>query len=59
MQGEIDLRGVTYIWSVFREVLTVTAPDGRQKISQLGSTTVPSLARLLARELADEHPTNE
>ena len=56
MQHEISILGFTYTWTVFGGVLTVTAPDGRQKITQLGSSSPETLARMLARELAGEAP---
>jgi hypothetical protein len=56
MQGEIAFKGVTYIWSVFNRLVTVTAPDGRQKMTQLGGSPPESIARLLAKELAVQRP---
>lgn len=51
MQGQIALNGTTYIWAVAGGILTVTAPDGRQQIAQLGGIMPEALAQLLAREL--------
>jgi hypothetical protein len=54
MQGEIF--GVTYIWSVFGAIITVTAPDGRQKKTQVGGHrgNPQGLARIMAGELGNE-----
>jgi hypothetical protein len=57
MQNKIEFRGVTYLYSVFGRLITVTAPDGRQKITQLGDSPASALAPLMACELADEAPT--
>ena len=56
MQGEILRNGVTYIWSVFGAIITVTAPDGRQKKTQVGGHrgNPQGLARIMAGELANE-----
>lgn len=51
MQGQIALNGITYIWAVAGGILTVTAPDGRRQIAQLGGIMPEVLAQLLAREL--------
>jgi hypothetical protein len=56
VQGEITYNGITYIWSVFGGILTVTAPDGRQKKTQLGGSTPESLARIMAGNLEREKP---
>ena len=56
MQGEITSDGVVYVWSVFEIFLTITAPDGRQKITLLGGSTPEGLGRIMARELAREAP---
>jgi hypothetical protein len=49
-------------YSVFGPLITVTSPDGRQKITQVGSSGSPegldSLARILLRELAVEEDKN-
>jgi hypothetical protein len=49
-------------YSVFGPLITVTSPDGRQKITQVGSRGSPegldSLARILLRELAVEEDKN-
>jgi hypothetical protein len=56
MQGEILRNGVTYIWSVFGAIITVTAPDGRQKKTQVGGHrgNPQGLARIMACELGNE-----
>jgi hypothetical protein len=56
MQGEIVRNGVTYIWSVFGAIITVTAPDGRQKKAQVGGHrgNPQGLARIVAGELGNE-----
>lgn len=54
MQGEIERNGIKYIWSVFGGIITVTAPDGRQKKTQLGGSTPESLAGMMAYELENE-----
>lgn len=51
MQGQIALNGITYIWAVAGAILTVTAPDGRRQIAQLGGIMPEVLAQLLAQEL--------
>jgi hypothetical protein len=35
-RGEISRNGIIYTWSVFGDVITVTAPDGRQKKTHVG-----------------------
>jgi hypothetical protein len=57
MQGEFIYDGVTYIWSLFGGIVSVTAPDGRQKRTQLGGSSPESIARLLARELSVQDPS--
>jgi hypothetical protein len=56
MAGEIALDGVTYLWALFGGVVTVTAPDGRQKSTQLGCSPPQVIAWLLARELSNQKP---
>ena len=55
MQGEITYDGVLYLYALFGGVVIVTAPDGRQKKTQLGGSPIKSIARLLARELSHEN----
>ena len=56
----VDLSGVVaaggIIWSVFGAFITVTAPDGRQKKTQVGGHrgNPQGLARIMAGELANE-----
>ena len=50
----IFLNGVLYVWSVPDRILTVTAPDARQKSVRLGQTSPETLARILADELETE-----
>jgi hypothetical protein len=50
-KGKVSRNGDTYRWLVDDGLLTVTAPDGRQKTTQLGGSTPESLARILAYEL--------
>jgi hypothetical protein len=56
MAGEITLDGVIYLWALFGGVVTVTAPDGRQKSTQLGGSPLQVIARLWARELSVQKP---
>jgi len=44
-------RQITGNWSLFGEMLTVTAWDGRQKTTQLGGSSPESLAHLMLVEL--------
>jgi YD repeat-containing protein len=53
-QGEIERKNVTYTWSVFGNIISVTAPDGRKKRTHLGGVTPESMAKILARELEEE-----
>jgi YD repeat-containing protein len=53
-EGEIERNSVTYTWSVFGNIITVTAPDGRKKRTHLGGVTPTSMAKILARELEEE-----
>jgi len=50
-KGKVSRNGDTYRWLVDDGLLTVTAPDGRQKTTQLGGSTPESLARILTYEL--------
>jgi YD repeat-containing protein len=52
--GEIERNNVTYNWSMFGNIITVTAPDGRRKRTHLGGVTPASMAKILARELERE-----
>jgi hypothetical protein len=52
MSGEIIYDGIAYQWTLFGGLVIVTAPDGRQKMTQRGGSPAESIARLLARELA-------
>jgi len=54
MQGEFPVYGAIYTWSVTDGILTVTAPDGRQKHMQASNYTPRVTARMLARQLASE-----
>jgi hypothetical protein len=56
MRGEISRRGITYVWSVFGNIIIVTAPDGCQKKTHLGGVRPESMAKILARELEEEKP---
>jgi hypothetical protein len=53
-EGEIERKGAIYTWSVFGNIITVTAPDGRKKRTHLGGITRASMAKILARELEAE-----
>jgi hypothetical protein len=53
-RGEISRNDIIYSWSVFGEVITATAPDGRQKKMHVGRDARRSVAKILARELEDE-----
>jgi hypothetical protein len=53
-EGEIERKNVAYTWSVFVNIITVTAPDGRKKRTHLGGVTPASMAKILARELEAE-----
>lgn len=53
-RGEIERKGITYYWSVFGNIITVSGPDGRQKKTHLGGVTPASMAKILARELEAE-----
>jgi YD repeat-containing protein len=55
-EGEIERNNVTYTWSVFGNMIAVTAPDGRSKRTHLGGITSASMAKILARELEAETP---
>ena len=55
-EGEIERKNVTYTWSVFGNIITVTAPGGRKKRTHLGGVTPASMAKILARELEAEKP---
>jgi hypothetical protein len=48
--GEISRNGVTCLWSVFGGLLSVTAPDGRQKRTQIGGhiNAPQALANIMA-----------
>ena len=49
----------TYTWSLVEpEMVRVTAPDGRQKSTQIGGSPPEWLARVMARELEEEKPKN-
>jgi hypothetical protein len=50
-KGKLLRNGVRYRWSLDDGLLTVTAPDGRRKTTQLGGSTPESLGSLLAYEL--------
>jgi uncharacterized protein Veg len=52
--GELSRHGETYSWSVFGDVITLTAPDGRQKKTHLGGIAASAAAKILVRELEDE-----
>jgi hypothetical protein len=61
MQNEISFysdelgRKISCIYSSFGGLLTVTTPDGRQKISQLGSSSSPvTQARTVLLEMERE-----
>ena len=58
LAGELLRDGIAYAWLVFGGVLIVTAPDGRQKKTQLGNSPPDALARIMARELEQEKPDN-
>jgi hypothetical protein len=45
---------VTGSFKVDRRLITVTAPDGRQKAAQLGASPPETLARLMLLELERE-----
>jgi hypothetical protein len=58
MQNEISFysdelgKKISCIYSAFGGLLTVTTPDGRQKISQLGSSSSPvTQARIMLIEM--------
>ena len=57
MQREISFysdryrKHVSGIWSVFGGRITVTAPDGRQQTTHVGSSTPETLARLMLIEI--------
>jgi YD repeat-containing protein len=55
-EGETERNNVTYTWSVFGNIIAVTAPDGRSKRTHLGGVTPASMAKILARELDAETP---
>jgi hypothetical protein len=63
MQREISFyseklgTNVSGIWSVFGGRITVTAPDGQQQTTHLGSSTPETLARLMLVELATPRRT--
>jgi hypothetical protein len=50
-KGKLSRNGVRYRWSLDDGLLTVTAPDGRRKTTQLGGSTPECLGNLLAYEL--------
>jgi hypothetical protein len=55
--GEIVRNGKTYSWSLDEiNLLTVTAPDGRRKTTQLGGSSPKGLALILASELEPQGP---
>ena len=65
MQNEISFysdelgRKTSCIYSAFGGLLTVTMPDGRQKISQLGSSNSPvTQARMTLIEMEREKKAN-
>ena len=65
MQNEISFysdelgRKISCIYSAFGGLLTVTTPDGRQKISQLGSSNSPvTQARMTLIEMEREKKAN-
>ena len=57
MQKEISFyslrfgRQITGVYSVFGDMITVRAPDGRQETTQLGGSLPESLARMMLIEL--------
>ena len=56
MQGEITYDGVLYLYALFGGVVIVTAPDGRQKKTQLGGSPIefyraPAGQRTFTRKL--------
>jgi hypothetical protein len=55
-RGEISRNGIIYRWSVFGDVITVTAPDGRQKKMHIGRDARWRPAKTLVRELEEEKP---
>ena len=64
MQSEISFysdrygKHVSGIWSVFAGRITVTAPDGRQQTTHLGSSTPETLARLMLIEIEGQRRHN-
>jgi hypothetical protein len=58
-RGEISRDGIIYTWSVFGDVITVTAPDGRQKKTHVGRDARGSVAKTLARDLEGEQQKKE
>lgn len=55
-KGKVSRDGVTYQWTLDDGLLTVAAPDGRRKTTQLGGSSPGALARVLAYELAVDGP---
>ena len=54
-QGEISRNGVIYIWSLLSpDMVTVRAPDGRRKTTQVGGSPPEVLAKIMARELEED-----
>jgi len=54
-RGEVSRNDIIYSWSVFGEVITVTAPDGRQKRMHVGRDVRRNVAKILARELEEDY----
>jgi hypothetical protein len=55
-KGNFSRNGARYHWVIDDGLLTVVAPDGRRKTTQLGGSTPESLGRILAYELECEKP---
>ena len=54
IQDHVEIDGEVYSWSISARTITVTAPDGRQKRTQVGRSPPAQVARLLGRELLRE-----
>jgi hypothetical protein len=54
MTGELLYDGKIFVWNLSEGLVTVTCPNFRTKATQLGGSPPQVIARLLARELANE-----
>ena len=58
MTGTLEYGGELYVWRLVDGLVTVFAPDNYHKCTQLGGSSPQSIARILAKELANQKQEN-